>query len=487
MIFWAFGAFAQHWVFFTDKCDNSTNYYQTAVCEDYIQGLSSMGVEIIGTSKWLNAAFVQTDQLDQLADLPYVASTQAAKPYKSYLESEQVELSYGNGDWQLELIGLDSLHRLGYTGSGVTIGVFDGGFNNMDSIPAFDSLWFRNQIIASRDFSKNSDLGFDQSAHGMQVMSLLGAYLEDSLIGASPDANYVLARTEVTGTERHQEEFNWISAMEWADSVGVDIIHSSLGYSEFDSLEGDYSYEDMDGESTIITIAAEIAASRGIFITNSAGNQGNDPWYYITAPCDGEHVLCIGAVDSFRQKAEFSSFGPSSDGRVKPDLMAMGVRNTILRTDGSLRTGSGTSFSGPIIAGAVACLMEAHPERSNQAIFTALIMSCDRYNSPDSAYGHGIPDLLKADSLLSSFAHIEPSSKGPNIKVYPNPVTNRLTVICQPQSTYELLNSAGKLVLKGSFNNLYNFLDMSQLAQGNYYLNIRSNQQLNSQRIVVHH
>lgn len=474
-----------HWVFFKDKCptDKISDYFHTPICPEYLESLKQLGVHIKGQSKWLNAVLLNEQDLKKLSNSDYIVTTQALGKYKVEQLSENEIFPYGEGDWQLQLIGIDSLHRKGYTGKGVTIGVFDGGFYNLDSIPGFDSLWVNAQIKAAYDFVDNDSLSFDESAHGMQVMSLLGAQYNDSLVGSAPHANYVLARTEKTGSETHQEEFNWVKAMEWADSVGVDIIHSSLGYSLFDTLQGDYSYQDMDGNSTIITIAAEQAASRGIFITNSAGNSGNDPWRYITAPCDGANVLCVGAVDSFGTKGSFSSFGPSADGRVKPDVMAMGVRNTVYTPNGILRRGSGTSFSGPIIAGGVACLMEAHPAASNAEIYDAIIRSCDRYNTPDSAYGYGIPDLVAADSILYKTLSTQ-TREELQISISPNPAETQLKVVAPPYAKYTIYNMNGHVVSEAVFNNWYNFIDVQFLDQGMYILEVTSNGKRASQRFI---
>lgn len=473
---------AQHWVFLADKCD-SGDYYDLPVCDKYIEQLKAANVDIIGSSRWLNAVCIVSEDTALCSNFDFVRSIQGLKRYKVSSLAVNADLPYGMGTRHVDLIKLDSLHKLGFTGKGVTIAVFDGGFTNLDSIPAFDSLWMQGRLIAQHDFVKDSSLGYDQSAHGMMVMSLMTAYAPDSLIGASVGANFVLARTEDDRSEKHIEEFNWIRAMEWADSIGVDIIHSSLGYSLFDSLQGDYTYQDMDGKSTIITIAAEIAAARGIFITNSAGNSGNSPWRYITAPCDGPNVLCVGAVDSFGMKGSFSSFGPSSDGRVKPDLMAMGVRNTIYESNGLLRTGSGTSFSGPIMASAVACLMQAHPNASNAAIMQALMMSCDRYDNPDSAYGHGIPDLIKAHELLNTLA-LEPVEDN-DIVIYPNPTDLTLHIEVQLNSLAKIFDQQGVLVHSQYLSSGINTLDISYLTSGMYFVELTDGDIVIRRSIVV--
>lgn len=417
--------FGQHsWVYFTGDGNPVES-----VNQNYIKVLKSFDVDIVGTSKWFNAACVKGVP-SYLESLNIVDRVEPLKRYKTTTaQTTTTYYSYGNSDWQLQMLRLDSFHRRGYTGKDVTVGLFDAGFYKADTVDAFDSLWQNGRIKAYWDFITNdTSIFWEYDGHGKYVLSIIAANWPDSMMGAAPEANYILARTENVNSETHLEEYAWVKAMEWADSIGVDIIHSSLGYSVFDTLEGDYTYEDMDGETTIITKATTIAFNKGIFVTNSAGNEGNDDWKHITAPCDGKHVLCVGAVDSNRQHAAFSSYGPSYDGRVKPEVMAMGQGVTYINNQANLRTGNGTSFSGPLIAGMVACLKQAWPDLTNQQIFDAVIQSADRYDNPDTAYGYGIPDVIKADSLLSVFSTVKSFASPFIFKIYPNPIKS-VTVV----------------------------------------------------------
>lgn len=428
--FWTSQSMGQHaWVYFTDKCTDEVNL-DDPVCAYYVHQIQQMNIEVIGTSKWFNAACVNGNP-EHLVSLPFVTSVESLRKYKvteHRLQQTQEDFSYGHSDWQLEMLKLDSFHRRGYTGKGITIALFDGGFYKADTVHAFDSLWNQGRIKGYWDFITNDTTIFwEYDGHGKFVLSIVGANWPDSMMGSAPGANFLLARTEHVDKELHLEEYAWVKAMEWADSMGADIIHSSLGYSEFDTLEGDYTYPDMDGETTIITKATDIAFSKGIFITNSAGNEGDDPWHYISAPCDGKHVLCVGAIDSNRIHADFSSYGPSYDGRVKPDVVAMGQGVTYVDNQAHLKTGSGTSFSGPLIAGFVACLKQAWPDLTNAQIYQAVIQSADRYTTPDTAYGYGLPNILKADSLLAKFASVQEQYER-QMTLYPNPVTDEVHI-----------------------------------------------------------
>ena len=487
-----FQSFAQDysWVYFTDKDESNLDYFDLPVSDTYLSKIRNLDIEIFGTSKWLNAACISFSDAPRLKSLPYVAHVEPLQKYNTVEESiasVNEDFSYGWSDIQIEMLNLHRYHALGNTGRGVRLALFDGGFYGVDTLQIFSSLWENNQIEATRDFVKNDKMSFRESTHGMQVLALAGINHSDSMIGAAPGADFILARTEDVRSERHIEEMNWLRAMEWADSVGVDIIHSSLGYSLFDSLEGSYTYQDMDGQSTIITIAAQRAAQRGIFITNSAGNSGNDPWFHITAPCDGKDVLCVGAVDSFKNLTAFSSRGPSADGRIKPDVTAMGAQNVIPRGNGLLRKGNGTSFSGPLIAGLVACLMEAHPNRTNQEIFNSILKSSDRFENPDNEYGYGIPDALAADSILRlnpdlvSLENIEKLK----LSVYPNPASNYLKVQCEPETPYVLTNMKGQVILSGTLNNWINFIELDNIKTGSYMLTVTKDHATNSKKIFI--
>lgn len=451
----ALGGFAQPgWVFFTDK--GAVDYsdqdpLQQSVHLPYLDSLRNLGMDVKGHSRWFNAAYVGQLNATALSKKSYVQCWRAAGNYRSTLSGVATDpYVRGFSELPLSMLGLDSFHRAGQIGGGVLVALFDGGFLGVDRFDAFQSMRESGRIYTAEDFVE-PDSVYTSSAHGTAVLGLAGGWYADSLLGAAPGARFVLVRTEDVHSETHQEELNWVKAMEWADMLKVDLIHSSLGYSEFDSLQGDYTYADMDGNSTIITLAADVAAGRGMFITNSAGNQGDKAWKYITAPCDGFNVLCVGAVDSAEQHAAFSSYGPSADGRIKPEVMAMGKDNYVVGKDGVLTQGSGTSFSGPLIAGMVACLKQAHPGIGNVRMREAILRSCDRYAQPDSAYGYGIPNVVLADSLLSSDALSVAAAEADAWRLAPNPVSDHFSIKgIQGSVDYRLYRLDGVLMQEGS-------------------------------------
>lgn len=383
----------------------------------YTQTLKDAGFNIINSSKWLNALVIEGDDcdLEKLKQWTFIKSVQFVKSIHTSSNKDEYEsveplnsidkgntYDYGKASLQNNMINIAALHSRGINGKGVRVAVFDGGFPGVDTIAAFDSLRKQGRLIAAYDFVDGDEDPFHASSHGTHVLSTIAANLPGKIVGTAPEVSVIIGRTEQTASETQQEEHNWVAAMEWADSIGVDIIHTSLGYTEFDDDNQSYTYKDMDGDQSIISRAADRAAAKGIIVTSSAGNEGSGRWRYISAPCDGDSVLCVGAVDRYRKRARFSSIGPSSDGQVKPDVVAMGTQVTVASPYGGLSSAQGTSFSAPIVAGLVACLVQAHPDRDRMDIVQAIRLSGDQYTLPDEEYGYGIPDAAFADSLLSS-------------------------------------------------------------------------------------
>ncbi len=414
--------------FLTQKAIDRRTKYGIKITEqdlpitpEYLTQLKKIGFEIHATSKWLNLAVVYTEKKKHLkkADkLKFVlkkgkiekAKKDTAvlpkyiKPEVTTVEKNKDVYQYGKGKNQAHQLNINELHSLGYQGQGMTIAILDAGFYHCDKLPAFDSIQTNGQILGVYDFVDRDSSVYDADTHGMMVLSNIGGNIPGELVGTAPKANFWLFRTERASSEYIEEEYFYITAAERADSLGCDIIHSSLGYADFDDKINDHTYADMDGNTTPISRGADIAASKGILVVTSAGNEGNDPWKYISAPADADSVLSVGAVRADGKYGYFSSRGPSFDGRVKPDVCAQGVQAAVQGTNGRIDGANGTSFSGPIMAGAVTCLWQANPEFNNMEIIEAVRQSSSQYDKPDTYLGFGIPNMLKADAILKKWA-----------------------------------------------------------------------------------
>ena len=380
--------------------------------EPYIRGTLSLGGELLGRSRWLNAVSVLATEeaIESIADLAYVyritpvstfsrpvieGTPELVSPKPTTVASSDV-LNYGSSLTQLEQVQVPFLHRLGLSGRGVTIAMLDTGFK-LDHV-AFDSL--RTRVIAEKDFINGDDGTADdlsqdfpgQHNHGTETLSTIGGYMPGELIGPAYNAHFILAKTETISFEQQVEEDWWVQAAEWADSLGADIISSSLGYNSW------YQYSDMDGQTAVTTIAAAAAASRGILVVNAIGNEGQSGWQKMIAPADAEGIVTVGAVDSTGRRAAFSSKGPTYDGRIKPDVVAMGVAVRAVNpasTTGYLRI-NGTSFSTPITAGLVALLLEAQPDWTPNQIISALQSTGGQAALPDTLLGYGLANARDA-------------------------------------------------------------------------------------------
>ncbi len=428
----------------------------------YIDSLTNLGLKILGTSKWFNAVIASsTDSvlLNNIALLEFVKNFDPLISYStssdgnllheekecaslSYFPWINTESDYGAGLKQIQIMNGKSLHDLGYRGRGIKIAVFDAGFFKVNSFEAFRHLFDSNQILEARDFVSSGSDVFTESSHGMSALSAMAAFLPGSFIGTAPEAGFLLLRTEDASSEYKIEEANWIMAAEFADSSGVDIITTSLGYSQFNDTTMNYSYADMDGEKALVTVAAEKAFEKGMLIVASAGNEGNKTWNKITAPSDGKNVLSVGAIDTLGNLAAFSSRGPSYDGRIKPDVMAVGYEATIINSSGFVGTGFGTSFAAPQVSGLTACLWQAFPYKSNAEILHSIRASADKAQNPDNNTGYGIPNFMAAFHYLS-----DPDKTEKKIGIFPNPFIHDFNLYFDiPVTEIQIINIFGKVV-----------------------------------------
>ncbi len=483
---------------------------------NYVDALKSIGVSIINQSKWFNAILISTVDANKIAAinaLPFVkgvrsisisqqsklntkfeteSNSEVIQNEKSVASTSSTSLDYGLSFKQANQIGVDCLHDLGFQGQGMTIAVLDAGFLNANVLPAFDSLHIHNQILGCRDFVVGDTLVYEDYPHGMNVLSCMGGNLPGRIVGTSPKAKFWLLRTEDAWTESLQEEINWLVGAEFADSVGADLITSSLGYNIFDNPADSHTYADMDGNTTIVTKAADWAVSKGLFVVIAAGNAGGPSWYKITAPGDADSVLTIGAIDSLGYVAGFSSRGPTYDGRIKPNTVARGVAAIVASTSGDVAAENGTSFSTPITAGAVACLWQANPTRTNMEILYAIEQSASQYLLPDTIKGYGIPNFCTANQLLAGID--ENKFNNENLKVYPNPFTSTFEISFYSDKKQiveiELYDISGrKLIsqmkqLNANINNHFSITEMEGLSNGIYIVQLRTTDRSYFKKII---
>ncbi|MCQ2094913.1 MAG: S8 family serine peptidase [Bacteroidaceae bacterium] len=302
---------------------------------------------------------------------------------------------YGNGRQQIEQLNGTALHSAGFDGKGMVIAIIDGGFYNADIIPGFKNT----RILGTKDFVEPGSDIYNAQSHGMMVLSCIGSNVPDSFVGTAPNASFWLLRSEDGDSEQLIEEDNWAAAIEYADSVGADVVNTSLGYSSFDNHADDVQYYELDGRTHLISISASMCADKGMILVNSAGNSGNDRWKLITPPADAINTLTVGAINAHGQNTLFSSLGLASDGRIKPDVTAMGEAACVYDVDGTLVAANGTSFSSPITCGMTACLWQALPNLTAKQIMDIIRKSGSMAEHPNSVYGYGIPDFFKAYSL----------------------------------------------------------------------------------------
>ena len=381
----------------------------------YVYTLMTMGLHIHNQSKWNNTVVVQTTdtlliqdvrKLSFVKDLRRVWESPDSVAYEVRKASRQSIVEnrrdttltdyYGYGAAQVRMLGVDRLHKAGFTGKGVTIAVLDGGFFNADLIRGFD----HTSILGTRNFVRPDKSVYEELDHGMMVLSCIAANEHNFLVGTAPDASFYLLQSEDGESEQLVEEDNWCAAMEYADSLGCDMVTSSLGYYNFDHDYMNHTYAEQDGRTALISRTASLAASRGIFLVNSAGNSGSSRWKKIGFPPDACDMLTVGAVTKDGANASFSSIGNTADGRIKPDVMAVGVASDVYDIDGSVTEVNGTSFSCPTMCGAVACLIQAFPQKRPAEIIRALQQSGDNVAHPDNIFGYGIPNVEKAAELL---------------------------------------------------------------------------------------
>ena len=416
------------------------------IYQPYINQISaSPGIMVKAKSKWLNAVHIRgsVSNIQNLQSLSFVDSIQfanrtlnvsgkrnnSAGANKVTIQNKNLEVAttfaYGNSSNQVEMVNAHLLHQSNNTGTGKIIAVFDSGFSAVNAITPFQRMFNNQFYLGGYNFVAGSTNVFSTHNHGTMTLSCMTGYVDGQLVGTAPDASYYLFITEDIFEENPVEESYWVEAAEMADSLGVDIISTSLGYFGYDNPNYSYTYQDMTGNTAFASKGANIAFSKGMIVVASAGNSGNSSTPNVGVPAEATNVLAVGAVKFDETYATFSSIGPSFDGRVKPDVMAKGQSTTISDTNGNIVTASGTSFSCPIIAGAIASFWQAIPWASNQQVVDLVKQSSDRFSNPNNQFGYGIPDFqlaLNMAQLIVQENDIE------NFSVFPNPVKNTFSI-----------------------------------------------------------
>lgn len=459
----------------------------------YINVIEDLGVHPIQVSKWFNGIFAwcTEEQLIQLDSLNFVEEiksfvrnedsnfTKNQTKYELEYTFDAVEIDFPNNDYgytstQINQIKLEHLHNLGFTGQGISIAILDNGFIGVDNVDGFSYIRNNNQIKGIYNFvHKNEDV-YNHGNHGTSVLSTIAGYIENQYIGTAIDADFYLFITEDTTHEMPDEEVHWLAAAEWADYLGIDVINTSLGYNNYDDSRYDYETTDLDGQTSYISQAAQIASEKGMMVVVSAGNSGNKQWHYITMPADSEGVFTIGAVDGNGEPTIFSSYGPTVDGRIKPDVMALGGNAVVIRQNGQIGYSNGTSFSSPIIAGAMACLMQAFPDYHPSYLRQKVRESASLYNNPENQMGYGIPNFSWAYEACLGVVDLDEKE----VLIYPNPTNGSVEVLTEKTiKEIKLFTISGQKVRNYDKNSS---LSLADLPKGIYVLSI----QLNDGKII---
>lgn len=461
------------------------------ISENYINQITAAsGITVKAKSKWLNALHVRgtVDNIQNLANLSFVNHVEFANrnlnvagrnidqakfnAVNKTLET-QVDFQYGSSSNQIQMLNGHLLHQQNYTGTGKIIAVLDAGFPGVNTISPFQRIRTNNQILGGYNFVGRNENFYTGGTHGTMVLSTMAGYVANQLVGTAPDASYYLFITEDVSSENPLEESNWVEAAEMADSLGVDILNTSLGYFGYDNPNYSHTYADMNGTTTFISRGAEIAFSRGMICVVSAGNSGSTANPYISAPADAVNALAIGAVTASENYATFSSIGPSFDGRVKPDVMAQGQASVLSDVSGNIGTANGTSFSGPITAGMVACLWQALPNKTNAQIMQIVKESAHLYATPNPQFGYGIPDFS-----LALQKELNVSNVASNIYVlYPNPSENVVNFTLHDgfeKAEVRLFNNLGQQVLNVEVKENKPQFSVEALNSGMYFYKITS-------------
>ncbi len=472
------------------------------VDETYIAQLkSSTGITVLAKSKWFNAVHVRGTQAniqslesfsfvntidfanDNLNSKNPIKETKITKVPHSKLEKTFTTFDYGLAANQIEMFNGDALHVADYTGTGMTVAVIDAGFPGVNTMASFKRLRDSGNLLGGYNFVKRDSDVFTSSSdsHGTWVLSTMVGFNQNEFVGTAPDASYYIFITEDVDNENPVEESYWVEAVERADSLGVNIVNTSLGYMNFDNPNYNYSRADLDGNTAFITRGANIAFEKGLLLVNSSGNSGGQG---VGAPADAEFVFSVGAVDEAGNYASFSSVGSNFQPSQKPDVVAQGQSSVVIDTDDNLLVINGTSFSSPILAGGITCLWQALPNKTNAEIMQLVRESSSQYTNPDFLLGYGIPNLELA---LGSALSLNANTLSTGLSFYPNPSTDQLFVkgiFGADLVLLSLYDMLGKEVASFSVSNNKNFINLSSVSKGVYVIKAKTNNEVETFKLI---
>ncbi len=475
------------------------------VNETYIDSILISGnFELLQASKWFNAIAITTDDTTSLNTILNYSFVSNVAPVKSLKQDKIIDkfedvgitkneinllsiphYPYGYSYNQLALHAADKMQDLGFRGQGMHIAIIDAGFFRANELHALEDAFNEGRILSTRDFVNGGESVYEDHQHGTMVLSVIAGSIDGEFKGSAPLASFHLLRSEDVGSETLLEEYNWIAAAEYADSVGVDIINTSLGYTTFDDTLQNHTYADLDGNTTVIAKAADIAAAKGILLCISAGNSGASAWQYISTPADADSVLTVAAVDSNGTYAFFSSVGPAADNDIKPNVASVGWNTYLIAPfTGEVMRGNGTSFSAPMMTGMAACLWQSLPNKTNMEIMRLIEESSSQFSNPDSLLGYGLPNFFAAYSKETGVVYSLPREDIIE-DVFPVPVTDLVNIIFVSSINQgiiiriysekgDLVVSVSETVLQGK--NQLVLSQLKSLPSGSYIVEIESGQ-----------
>lgn len=535
LLFFSFKVFSQapsaYVVFFNDKphyqqykpsdflspraIENRKRYNISITKEDYPVDTSyiatvlkqDVAIQLLTQSKWMNYIVISCDssRLDTIRQLSFVKSASALhtidyqsliseKTFQEIIPENTGEIPslttfsvdtayYGVMYPQIKLHNGHLLHHIGYKGNGILITLLDAGYRGLD-FPIFENLHQENRLIGHYDFVKENHDMFSNNTHGMSVLSLMAGKISYTAVGTAPEAQYVIMKTEANSYEEILEEYFLVAGLECADSLGTDVVNISLGYSEFDTKNTNHTFSDLDGLHNVASIATAMAIEKGIVVSNSAGNERNKDWKYISIPADAYNVLSVAAINTEGQLADFSSLGSASFSNIKPNIASVGLDTYVQKANGNIEKGNGTSFSSPVNAGLVACLRQAFPQKTSHEIIKAIFQSCNHVQNPDTLTGYGIPDYWLAFKLLDAST----VSKKDIVHTYPNPVQSMLKIkTFYPYRILklEIIDVWGRVFHCSSYGgNDFIEVDFSPIASGIYIIRIHTTDGIAVKKVI---